>query len=358
VTGQEKSHSHHGLGSAKDRAQKDKAGDGPRGGKRDQNKGASTEHVRKQCCTHYKEGKATVAEILSRLEKRDTIKQPELRAMIEAMGLNFDGIMKWYEEQTSPKKSKPKTIPMQFPRSETELRRLLRGPEGRSRPWLSSVHIIQERKKVLWRVYDHASQGVIRDQDIGMVAGGCANLNNVAERKKWLALHADWGNRIPTPFISFGLSLAHIQSDPQRLDHIIERAAKKKPADTVMITQVSVNARLEEGRPIINALTELHHYCDERDYREEFYGNQVLLPFQVHPEEIVWNWNWKHIKKWMDDNNAHNDITKWEEAIAKTAYRVHEQARLKGKTAKMRRKAVNHFLQDNMKYAALIGKDL
>ena len=347
-----------GTKSAEDRAQNDKAGGRPRGGKPDQNEDASTKNDRKQCRTHYKEGKATVAEILSRLENGAIMKKPELRAKVEGIGLNFDGMMKWYQEQTSSKKPKSKTTPMQFPRSEKELRALFRGPEEKSHPWMSSVHIIQERKEVLWRVYDHASQGVIRDQDIGMVAGGCTNLNSVADRKKSLALHADWGNRKPTPFISFGLSLEHIQSDPQRLDHIVARAAKKKPADTVMITQVSVNARLEEGRPILNALTELHHYCREKDYDEKLYGNQMLLPFQVHPEEIVWNWNWKHIKKWMVDKDAFNDITKWENAIAKPAYQVHEQARLEGKTAKLRRKAVNDFLQGNMKYAALIEEDL
>lgn len=130
------------------------------------------------------------------------------------------------------------------------------------------------------------------------------------------------------------------------------------PADTVMIAQVNVKARIARGWLILNALKELHRYFGEDEYPQHMYGNQMLLPYQVHPEEIVWNWNWKHIQRWMEEKDAFGNITEWEMAIAIPAYEVHEEARLAKKPAKARRRAVKEWLQGHMKYAALIEEDL
>ena len=315
---------------------------------------------RKQCRTHYKEGKEHVTAILLSLNGT-RMRKDELFEKVTKIGVSLDGMWKWYDDGKKHS-TKPAVRRIDFPRSQTEHRDFIDGNEEKKQygcKWLSTVKVQTSGIKIFWRITDHASQAVIRDQDIGMLAGGSAKLNTAAERRVTLRNHIRWGNRSPSPYISVGTDAQELHDNPRRLPHYLARAAKKKPADTVEWIQVSVNARIQEGHAMLHAIDVLQRYVGKGSFNEEFHRNEYLLPFHVPPEEIVWKWNWKHIKKWMDEHDCFGDMTKWLETIATPAYEAHEKARELGRTAKMRRRAVNRFLQQSdMCYAALIEKEL
>lgn len=80
----------------------------------------------------------------------------------------------------------------------------------------------------------------------------------------------------------------------------------------------------------------------------------MILPFRVHPEDIVWNWREKDITKWKTKHGkTHMD---WEATVGDPALRLHEQARKEGKDFKERKTVVNEFLRVVMPWACMTKK--
>lgn len=360
--------------SAQGPARKGNAEGGPSGekGSRNANGGADEslkarkeihERSTKQFVTHYRELKKILGEVRGRLAPGyvgPVFKVPELDDKMADAEIHAEGMNRRHEDSIATKKAKPKQPKIDLPRTVGELRKMVeRGSAERQRQWMSTVTITHLKAKCeansMYRIWDSASQGRIRDPDMGMDAAGGANLNTPEQRRHWLKNHLNWGYRgRGTPFTSWSHDLYYLHTTPQRIPHIFKRATGKNPADAAWLTQMNINARLEGGRPIINALDERNYYLPKDLSDGSMYEKEWLLLYQVYPKEIVWNWNWRHIEQWMLEHDCF-DIIEWEEAIANPAYEVHEAARWEGKSAKARRRAVNEFLQGtDMFYAALI----
>lgn len=244
------------------------------------------------------------------------------------------------------KSSKEIFIPL--PEYTPEMKKLVVGAANDLRDWLSDI--AKDLEGSIWRLWTPTSQGKIEDWDKGMKAKAAKPMNTVAQRAHEVESHANFRYRRATTFLSFTLALWYLWVE--HLDHYVKRSAPKNR--TVWLTQVNINARKQRGWPILNALAELNHYDINYDRRFcSIYQNEWLLPFMVHPEEIVWNWKVTDIEQWMEDNNT-TSILQWEKMVGDPAFQVHDQARKEGKNFKERRKAVNDFLQDKMKYACLI----
>lgn len=134
-------------------------------------------------------------------------------------------------------------------------------------------------------------------------------LSTWGDRKRYLAIHADYACWKPTPFISFTASARELQ-----------RIADTRPAyrGVKMMTVLNPNVRLAKGLPVIAMEPEMRHYgvADPYGRSNEYYKDEFLCLWEVTESEVVGHWQW-------------NDLVRnscWYEKIVSPAFEKHERS--------------------------------
>ncbi|KAL2062590.1 hypothetical protein VTL71DRAFT_5662 [Oculimacula yallundae] len=173
------------------------------------------------------------------------------------------------------------------PESAAEHNQRLQGDEEKKHRWAPTKADRSGKSEIpglLMRAWDEMSKGQVRDQRVGFLSGSSTNrLNTADQRKRAISQHSDWGNRIPTPFISFSSSLAEIGKI--RVPWFQNRQKRKGILENTKLTIINARARLAAGKPILRMKTELLHYKVTTKYGEprfeagSYYENEFLCPF-------------------------------------------------------------------------------
>jgi hypothetical protein len=202
-------------------------------------------------------------------------------------------------------------------------------------PWRVGRWTEIPKSGMLWRVWDKRSACRIDDSRVGFLAGSSDYCLGLAEdRSVSLTNHANWGCRIPSPFISTTSSFAEIVDE--RVPQLKKRQEKYKgQLINIKVTLIDVRARIAAKMPVLKMTTELDHYrvrTSYGDYMNSFFENEYLCPFVIHPAEIVGTFTWSSVEEWAKENNA--PLERWAKVIGQKAFNEHENARLLGTISK------------------------
>jgi hypothetical protein len=106
-------------------------------------------------------------------------------------------------------------------------------------------------------------------------------------------MHIDYGNRVPTPFISFTTS-------PWALKDLADKRTVNRGSQSLIVVDPKV--RQEAGLPILDVLSEVTHYGIEDPYRKvyRYCKNHYVCLWEVSGEEVVGRWHWDELAQHPD----------------------------------------------------------
>jgi hypothetical protein len=255
----------------------------------------------------------------------------------------IDLLLAKYKKSLTPPK-KEKELRMKYPVTVNEVLKRLKGSEEAVRPWSVDPDMKLPNGGLFYRTWDMSSQCKILKVDFGLLSGGPNSHFETAEgRKKDLQCHANWGNRVKTPFVSVTPSARDIQNTWV----YGFRRRQKEPITTIRLTIMNGHARVAKKNPLIRMLAEIIHYKVEIPKKCSMgtYQNEWLFPFRVFQDEIIWTFHWTDVLKWMERNGT-DKIDVWEAMVARPALEEHEGLRKSGESLEAREaKLINLMLK-------------
>ncbi|KAG4441117.1 hypothetical protein IFR05_003407 [Cadophora sp. M221] len=178
------------------------------------------------------------------------------------------------------------------------------------------------------------SECQINDNTVGFLSGASwFPLGSAEDRYEALKCHANWGNRVKTPFISTTTSIHEIEL--VRIPSFNKRQDAKGIKRNSKLTIINAHARFAKGLPVLSMDAELNYYNvetpygDRRNYKNSFYTFEYVLPFRVGIDEIVATWCWQDIERTA--RKSGKDINHWFRTVAVPLYEEHEAARKAGR---------------------------
>ncbi|GJN84547.1 hypothetical protein PLIIFM63780_008104 [Purpureocillium lilacinum] len=180
--------------------------------------------------------------------------------------------------------------------------------EERRHPWLKQQ---APTDKPLLRLWDWASGS--QPDESGMRAyASRKRLDTAGTREKTLAQHIYYGNKEPTPYISF-------TSLPKAIEKLARRRDTNKNRGPHRLVAINPGVRRAKGLPVLDVGAEMEHYGIEDPYCDsDYYENHYACLWEVTPEEIVGQWTWKKLMK--------NNKEDWYKEIVLPAFQQHNNA--------------------------------
>lgn len=238
-----------------------------------------------------------------------------------------------------------------YPPTLSELKKRMQGAEENEHPWLNAKAENLPAGGILYRAWDPKSKCKMIRGDIGFLSfGSDSDFTTKAGRRDHLEKHANWGNRKKTPFISTTPSIEHLN----RRYVALFKGRETHGINMIRITAFNINARVDSAWPILNMHKELAHYTARIPLNSKYgvYENEYLLPFRIHPEEIVGDWHQTDIETWMQ-NRGTKDIKVWEAEVVQPLYIEHERSRKAGEDDKVRKRKAGGLVEKLMPGAKL-----
>lgn len=223
-----------------------------------------------------------------------------------------------------------------YPMTRLAVKERINGVEEDLHPWGVTDTTSGPHDGMLFRVWDQCSKASNKDSSVGFLSGGAAwkwGLDNRKGRRRAIARHGNWRNRMSTVFISTTSSWREIL---YRVSWFENRQVKRKIKPNTKITLFNANARIAAKMPILRMKDEQRHYKVRTLYghtstgqNASWYKNEYLFLYHAGPKEIVATWTWDEIKRTMEANRWIN-FDEFRTRVMVPKYNEHEKARLTG----------------------------
>lgn len=159
------------------------------------------------------------------------------------------------------------------------------------------AHALPLNERWAFRVIDDCSQGQLEESGCILAANLEWRLDTKARRYDALKLHSnhqDWSRPSPlisadsSPYSTFNRAMRHVA----------------KGRSNVRISLINNMVRFRAGLPFFSAVNEMLHYGVKDPYLRDyaFYQSEILYPYRITSEEIVFTWDWLTIEEYLKEH--------------------------------------------------------